>query len=83
VPVTIDWFGHRKGVPWSREELGRRIAEDLSGRDPVGIMLHHAVTEPDDMAAIGELLRLLAKHPGARLVTIGQVARGLSTHSRA
>jgi peptidoglycan/xylan/chitin deacetylase (PgdA/CDA1 family) len=75
VPVRVDWFGHRKGVRWSRDELGQRIAQELEGRTPVGVMLHHAVTEPDDQAAIDQLLRLLAEHPGVQLVTIQAVAQ--------
>jgi hypothetical protein len=39
VPVTVDWFGHRTGRRWSRDELAERIAERIGGGGPVGIML--------------------------------------------
>jgi predicted deacetylase len=76
VPVTIDWFGHRKGVRWTPVELAGRIAGDIAAGGPVGIMLHHAVTDDDDLAAIVDLLRLVAAHDLADPTTILTVAAG-------
>lgn len=66
VPVTLDWFGHRKGVRWTRRELGARLATQVAGPDPIGVMLHHAVTEPGELALVAELVALLAGHPAVR-----------------
>jgi hypothetical protein len=37
-------------------------------------MLHHAVTDDEDLAAIAELLRLVAEHSLAEPTTIMEVA---------
>jgi peptidoglycan/xylan/chitin deacetylase (PgdA/CDA1 family) len=65
IPVTVDWFGSTKGERWSRVELGRRLAAELAGDDPVGIMLHHGVTGDDELAEIEALVTLLASHDAA------------------
>ncbi|WP_053226269.1 hypothetical protein [Solirubrobacter soli] len=44
------------------EELDARFATHVRGGGPVGVMFHHAVMEPDDMARASELLSLLARH---------------------
>jgi hypothetical protein len=47
----------------SPEELDARLAAHVADGGPVGVMFHHAVMEPDDMARADELLGLLAGHP--------------------
>ncbi len=74
VPVTIDWFGHTKGVRWTRPELGQRLAQGVVAGDPVGVMLHHAVSDAADLAAIGDLVDLIAGHPAAQPTTIIELA---------
>ncbi|HEX6026142.1 MAG TPA: polysaccharide deacetylase family protein [Solirubrobacter sp.] len=44
------------------EELDERFAAHVASGGPVGVMFHHAVMEPDDMARGDELLALLAAH---------------------
>ena len=34
VPVTLDWFGHRKGVRWTPAELASRLADQAARRRP-------------------------------------------------
>lgn len=64
IPVTFDWFGKTRGEPWVPAERAERLARSLAdSTGPTGIMLHHALTDPDDLAAIGELFALLATHP--------------------
>jgi hypothetical protein len=46
----------------SPEELDERFAGHVRAGGPVGVMFHHGVMEPDDMARAGELLALLAAH---------------------
>ena len=74
VPVTVDWFGHRKGARWTRPQLAERLATCVRGGGPVGVMLHHAVTDDAERAAIDELVALVARHPRAENVTIDAVA---------
>ena len=65
LPVHVDWFAKRKGVPLTREQIGRLIAEQVEESKPVGIMFHHAVMDEDERKAAGVLLSLLASHSQA------------------
>jgi hypothetical protein len=46
----------------SADELDERSAGHVRAGGPIGVMLHHAVMEPDDMRRATELLALLARH---------------------
>jgi predicted deacetylase len=70
VPVTVDWFGHRKDLRWTREELAELMAERIGDGGPVGIMLHHAVTDEAERRAVDELLALIARNPHVAQSTI-------------
>jgi len=72
--VTIDWFGHRKGVRWTPAELARRLSEGIRHGEPVGVMLHHAVSHESERDSIADLVALAAKHPKSRPTTIQKVA---------
>lgn len=74
VPVTVDWFGHRKGARWTRPQLAERLAAGVRASGPVGVMLHHALSDDDERAAIDELVALVGQHPRAANVTITAVA---------
>lgn len=74
VPVTLDCFGGRKGVRWTQDELATRLAADLRSGGPVGIMLHHAVSDATEREAIDEVVRLVSAHPAARTSTISESA---------
>jgi hypothetical protein len=67
VPVTVDWFAKRHQVPVDRSGRARLLAEAIDGDDPVGVMLHHAVTGTEDLADLGGLLALVTTHPAATL----------------
>ncbi len=74
IPVTFDWFGRSGGCPWGPTERAERIASCLAGDDdPTGIMLHHAVTDDDDLAAIDQLFALLAAHPAVVTMSIPEL----------
>ncbi|RKQ91024.1 polysaccharide deacetylase [Solirubrobacter pauli] len=47
----------------SPDQLDERFAAQVREGGPVGVMFHHGVMEPDDMARASELLELLANHP--------------------
>lgn len=75
IPVTFDWFGRTRGEPWGPAERAARLASSLADDSrPTGIMLHHAVTDDEQLAAIDELFTLLAAHPSARLTPLADLA---------
>jgi hypothetical protein len=76
VAVSVDWFGRRKGVALTRAELAAKIAEQVGAAHPVGVMLHHAVTDDDELARVDDLLGLIAAHPAARTAVITELATG-------
>ena len=67
LPVSFDGFAKRKGKPLNRRERGDLLAWQIRVATPVGIMLHHAPMEADDLAALRELLVLLADRRQARV----------------
>jgi hypothetical protein len=83
VPVDVDWFGSAKQRAadgtvtrrrWTPAELAERLAAAVEGSGRLGVMLHHAVTDADDLRRIGELADLVAAHPAATATTICAVA---------
>lgn len=60
LPIRIDWAMHRHGIRLPLAEIGVRLAAEAGSGAPLGIMLHHAAMGEDDLAAVDELLRLLA-----------------------
>jgi peptidoglycan/xylan/chitin deacetylase (PgdA/CDA1 family) len=74
LPITIDWFGHHKGQRWSRGDLAARIAGDISTGGPVGVMLHHGVTDAAELSAIEGLVGLVGSHPRSWPTTIVSAA---------
>jgi peptidoglycan/xylan/chitin deacetylase (PgdA/CDA1 family) len=62
LPVSIDWFGHRKGVRLTPNEIGNSLSKAASSQAPVGVMLHHALIDDEERQRIGELLKLLSSH---------------------
>jgi len=60
LPVSVDWFGRRKGVRLTPGEIGASLSRAASAQSPVGVMLHHALVDDDERRRIGELLKLLS-----------------------
>ena len=58
IPVCVDWSKHRDGGHVNQPVLGAQLAAAITSA-PVGIMLHHAVMEQADRAALSEFLELL------------------------
>ena len=63
LPVSVDWFGRRKGVRLTPNEIGESLSKAASSQTPVGVMLHHALIDEDERERVGELLELLSSHP--------------------
>ncbi len=70
VPVTLDWAGRTRGVPWTPAGRARRLAAQLRGGGPVGVMLHHAVLDESGRDEVAALLGLLARHGAAAPVPL-------------
>jgi predicted deacetylase len=73
LPVQVDWFAKRKGERLSRAAVGELLGARASESAPLGLMLHHAVMDPDDLAAVGELLDLVAAHDRTRCLSMAAV----------
>lgn len=77
VPVTVDWFGKRHRERVDRAGRGELLADAVRAGTPVGVMLHHAVMDADDLDDLEALLRLVAGDarlrpcPMADLVPLG------------
>jgi predicted deacetylase len=64
LPVRLDWSG-RRGAGIGAVLWGEAIARTIASRQPIGIMLHHAVMTADDRRMLCDLLDLLAGHANA------------------
>ncbi len=62
LPVSVDWFGHRKKVRLTPDEIVESLSKAASSQAPVGVMLHHALVDDEERQRIGELLKLLSSH---------------------
>jgi Polysaccharide deacetylase len=56
-------------------ELDERFARHVDEGGPVGVMFHHAVMQPEDMARADELLALLAGHENVVPRTMASLCR--------
>lgn len=67
IPVAIDWCGikTKSAQPWPA--ISQAVTEYLQQEhpEPLGIMLHHAVMDNDDLDHLQTLLKLLYQHPKA------------------
>lgn len=75
--IDVDWFARAKGVRLDRGAWAARLAADVTAATaPLGLMLHHAVMDREELAALDELLTLL-RAAGARGMLMRDVlARG-------
>jgi predicted glycosyltransferase len=74
LPITVDWFAHRKKVRLDRMEWGRTLAAKLESDASLGIMLHHAVMDAEEMQTLAQLLSLMARHAKAECCTMQSLA---------
>ncbi len=74
MPIAVDWFAQRKKVRLDRMEWGKFLAAKLESEAPVGIMLHHAVMDAEEMQELAQLLSVLARHAKAKCSTMRALA---------
>jgi hypothetical protein len=67
LPVSVDWsYAKRHGRRLTFDELGELAAERVRLGGVVGVNLHHAVMDDDELGLLDELCHLLAAHDAAR-----------------
>jgi predicted deacetylase len=77
LPVQVDWCKKRKGRRLGRAAVGELLAARARELVPLGVMLHHAEMEREDMTAVAELLDLVAAHSRARCLSMAAVLDNL------
>jgi len=79
LPVQVDWFAKRKGERLGRDAVGAQLGARATEPAPLGVMLHHAEMEDEDMAAVAELLDLLSAHGRVRCRSMADVLADIDT----
>jgi predicted glycosyltransferase len=74
LPIGLDWFAQWKKVRIDRIEWGKLLAAKMQSEASIGIMLHHAVMDAEEMQALAQLLSVLARHPNAKCHTMRALA---------
>ena len=80
LPIAVDWFAQQKKVRLGRMEWGKLLATKLQSEASVGIMLHHAVMDAEEMQALAQLLSVLARHPNAKCRNMRALAVAQTTN---
>jgi hypothetical protein len=75
LPVRVDWFAKRKGVPMGRDAVGEQLAARAAEPAPLGVMLHHAEMDTEDLTAMSELLDVICAHERARCLSMAAVVQ--------
>jgi hypothetical protein len=73
LPVQVDWLAKRKGVALGRDTVGEQLAARAAEHAPLGVMLHHAEMDTEDMAAMDELLDTVCAHERTRCLSMAAV----------
>lgn len=73
-PIRVDWFARHKGTRLSRDAWAERVADAIAEADvPLGIMLHHAPMDREELVALAELLRYFENNPRIRRMPMRDV----------
>jgi hypothetical protein len=73
LPVQVDWFAKRKGGPLGRDAVAEQLGARAGEPGPLGVMLHHAEMDTEDLTAMSELLDLICAHERARCLSMAAV----------
>lgn len=72
--VAVDWLKQKNGVRHTPGKIGALLAAAAHERGPLGVMLHHAVMDEDDLRLLAELIGLLGRHPHAHCASMRGIA---------
>lgn len=79
LPVDVDWCKERRLAAQRGEDAGTRIgfalARQILAVQSVGLMLHHADMDAQDLLALSALLAASLRHPRARWISMGELLR--------
>ena len=82
LPISVDWFAHRKGVRLTADEFGNLFTTAVRDQPAVGVMLHHAVMDKYEFRRLKQLLQFVASHPQVRCVLMRDAVRESSKRKR-
>jgi predicted deacetylase len=78
--VDVDWCKAFHEAPQPLQTVARALAGAAASGRPAGVMLHHAVMTDAQLAPLGELLRLLSRHPASCCSLMRQLALECPSH---
>jgi hypothetical protein len=73
LPTRVDWFAKRKGVALGRDAVGEQLGARAAEPAPLGVMLHHAEMDTEDLTAMAELLDVICAHERTRCRSMAAV----------
>jgi hypothetical protein len=79
LPVDVDWCKSLDSRS-TLQALGGTLATAAASGRPAGVMLHHAVMTDAQLEPLGELLRLLSRHPASRCCPMRELAVECRSH---
>jgi peptidoglycan/xylan/chitin deacetylase (PgdA/CDA1 family) len=83
LPIHTDWTREQRlaaeAATDASEKIAVQMARYVGGSHAVGLMLHHAVMDDDELAQLRALLQRWAAHPNARWVGMRSLLPGAST----
>lgn len=66
LPVDVDWCKHRRPGGEGIARIAAELAQRVAAGGPVGLMLHHAVMDDDDLRLLSTLFAQTTGHAQAR-----------------
>ena len=82
LPISVDWFAHRKGIRLTLDEFGNLFATAVREQPAVGVMLHHAVMDDYELRRLRLFVQFVSSHPQVRCVLMRDAARARSKGRR-
>jgi hypothetical protein len=80
--VRVDWFARVKGKRLEWDEWAGHMAQEVQeATGPLGVMLHHAVMDDNELRAFGDLLKTLATSASVRGLPMRAVVAARSAGS--
>lgn len=84
ISISFNWFAKYKDITLSRMQAGKLLAHSIMTKKSVGIMLHHALMDKEELKALSSLLNLFSKfkHVEKHLIwsVYDQMRKGSAAH---